>query len=76
VYLLRSLHNPTRSYVGLAANVADRLVSHNAGESPHTARHRPWQLVVALGFANEVQAAQFEKYLKSGPGRAFAERHF
>jgi hypothetical protein len=32
--------------------------------------------VVSLEFRNESQAALFEKYLKSGSGRAFAKRHF
>jgi len=37
---------------------------------------RPWQLVAAIEFANEQSALAFEKYLKSGSGRAFAKRHF
>jgi hypothetical protein len=32
--------------------------------------------VVSLEFANEQSALQFERYLKSGSGRAFAKRHF
>jgi hypothetical protein len=32
--------------------------------------------VVVLEFPTEQQAVRFEKYLKSGSGRAFAERHF
>jgi hypothetical protein len=32
--------------------------------------------VVSLEFANEESAALFERYLKSGSGRAFAKRHF
>jgi hypothetical protein len=31
---------------------------------------------VSLEFPNESAAARFEKYLKSGSGRAFAKRHF
>jgi hypothetical protein len=29
-----------------------------------------------LEFPDESRAARFEKYLKSGSGRAFAKRHF
>ena len=76
VYLLRSLDRADRPYVGVTSNVQARLAAHNAGRSPHTAKHRPWQLVVAVEFATETQAIQFEKYLKSGSGRAFAKRHF
>jgi hypothetical protein len=32
--------------------------------------------VVVLEFANEPTALKFERYLKSGSGRAFAARHF
>jgi hypothetical protein len=31
---------------------------------------------VTLEFRNEREARGFEKYLKSGSGRAFAKRHF
>lgn len=75
VYLLRSVRDPRRPYVGLTSNVAARLAAHNAGQSPHTAKHRPWELVVAMEFTTEMMALRFERYLKSGSGRAFAKRH-
>jgi len=70
VYLLRSLDGANRPYVGLTSNVPARLGFHNAGLSPHTARHRPWELVVSIEFPDEQRAVTFEKYLKSGSGRA------
>ena len=76
VYILRSLREPTEYYVGSTSNVVARLADHNAGVSAHTAKHRPWELVVAVEFANEERAIAFERYLKSGSGRAFAKRHF
>ena len=76
VYVLRSTSEPARYYVGLTSDVAARLAAHNAGHSAHTARYRPWQLVVSVEFADENSAARFERYLKSGSGRAFAKRHF
>jgi hypothetical protein len=33
-------------------------------------------LVVSLEFNSESSAIAFEKYLKSGSGRAFAKKHF
>jgi len=33
-------------------------------------------LVVSLEFKSEEAAVRFERYLKSGSGRAFAKRHF
>lgn len=76
VYLLRSLEDPGRPYVGLTSDVVVRLAAHNAGHCPHTARHKPWQVVVSLEFSDEANAVHFERYLKSGSGRAFAKRHF
>jgi putative endonuclease len=76
VYIIRSLSNPERYYVGLTSNVPQRLDVHNSGGSQHTRKHRPWRLVVSLEFATERSAAAFEKYLKTGSGRAFAKRHF
>jgi predicted GIY-YIG superfamily endonuclease len=76
VYVLRSMSDPARHYVGLTSDVVARLTAHNAGHSPHTAKHKPWRLIVALEFAHQKTAAEFERYLKSGSGRAFAKRHF
>jgi putative endonuclease len=76
VYVLRSTVAPTHCYVGLTSDVGTRLAVHNSGGSRHTSLERPWQLVVSLEFANESSAVRFEKYLKSGSGRAFAKRHF
>jgi predicted GIY-YIG superfamily endonuclease len=75
VYLIQSETRPTQHYVGLTANVVTRLASHNAGESPHTRRYRPWRLVVAMAFTTEQRAAAFQKYLKSGAGAVFLARH-
>ena len=76
VYVIQSTVDPARYYAGLTSEVATRLAIHNSGGSQHTARLRPWRLVVSLEFAAEESAAQFEKYLKTGSGRAFAKRHF
>ena len=76
VYVLRSLAEPDRPYVGLTSDVTKRLDAHNAGLSPHTAKYRPWTLVVSIEFPGELIAVRFERYLKSGSGRAFAQRHF
>jgi predicted GIY-YIG superfamily endonuclease len=76
VYMLRSVTEPDRPYVGLTSDVGARLAAHNAGHSPHTSRYGPSLLVVSVEFANENSAVRFERYLKSGSGRAFAKRHF
>ena len=75
VYLLRSLASE-KPYVGLTSDVPMRLAAHNAGQNRSTARHRPWEVVVAIEFKAEVAAARFERYMKSGSGWAFTKRHF
>jgi putative endonuclease len=76
VYILRSLVDPARYYAGLTSDVGRRLETHNSGGSIHTVANRPWQLVAAIEFSNVDSAVKFERYLKSGSGRAFAKRHF
>jgi predicted GIY-YIG superfamily endonuclease len=76
VYILRSDSHPDHHYVGLTSDVAGRLLGHNEGPCGATVRYRPWSLVVSLEFADAKSAARFERYLKSGSGRAFAKRHF
>jgi putative endonuclease len=75
VYVLRSEFHRNRYYTGLTSNVAARLEAHNAGRCSHTASGRPWRVDVVVEFGNEERAVRFERYLKSGPGNAFAERH-
>jgi len=68
VYLIRSKKSPAQTYVGLTHDVQKRL----AGQSTHTSKYVPWELVAVFGFAERAKAAAFEEYLKSGSGRAFA----
>jgi len=76
VYVLRSMRDLKRHYVGLTSDVHNQLAWHNAGLSAHTAKHKPWRLIVAVEFQDQESASRFEKYLKSGSGRAFAKKHF
>lgn len=52
-----------------------RLREHNAGECKSTAEARPWAVDVAVFFRDEKKAHAFERYLKTGSGRAFSKRH-
>ena len=76
VYILRSVSHPARYYTGVTSDVQLRLDTHNRGGSVYTASLRAWHLVAAIELSNETCAAQFEQYLKTGSGRAFAKRHF
>jgi putative endonuclease len=74
VYLIQSIPYPKQRYVGLTADVHNRLQAHNEGRSPHTSKFKPWRLVSFVAFSNKKKAVEFEKYLKSGSGRAFASK--
>jgi putative endonuclease len=76
VYILRSDVDPTRHYVGVTSDVPRRLKKHNHAPVGYTVHSRPWSLVVSMEFGTQSAALKFEKYLKSGSGRAFATRHF
>ena len=76
VYILNSTSDPTRYYTGTTSNVRERLAAHNEGRCPHTSRWTPWRVTVVVAFANETRAVEFERYLKSGSGSAFAARYF
>jgi predicted GIY-YIG superfamily endonuclease len=73
VYILRSADGE-HFYCGSTDDLRSRLKKHNAGEVPHTRKFRPWSLKTYLGFADRGKAIDFEKYLKSPSGRAFARK--
>ena len=75
VYLIRSIAEPHQTYIGLTTDLQARLEQHNAGGSPHTAKHKPWKIATYTAFPTKEKAAEFETYLKTGSGRAFAKRH-
>jgi putative endonuclease len=76
VYLIKSKSFSQIYYAGYTTNFKQRLETHNSGGSIHTAKYKPWGLVVCLKFTQEERAKEFEKYLKSQSGRAFAKKRF
>lgn len=74
VYLLKSINHPDQTYIGYSTNVKARLLDHNQGKSKHTTKHRPWQLITYLVFDDKYKALEFETYLKSHSGKAFANK--
>ncbi|MCP5116317.1 MAG: GIY-YIG nuclease family protein [bacterium] len=74
VYLIRSVSAPSQRYIGMTRNLKTRLAEHIAGTVPHTSKFRPWELCTYVAFLDREQAVPFERYLKSGSGRAFANR--
>jgi predicted GIY-YIG superfamily endonuclease len=74
VYILQSVDHPKQFYTGLCHDVQKRLQAHNQGRSPHTSKYWPWRLLSSHWVEQQATAAAFERYLKSGSGRAFAAR--
>ena len=74
VYLLQSDRWPEQRYVGFSTDLKARLAVHNAGGSPHTSKFRPWHLKGDLAFREKQRALDFEHYLKSHSGKAFADK--
>ena len=72
VYILQSLAGE-HFYTGITDNLDARLEKHNSGAVPHTSKFRPWRIKSYVAFTDESRAIAFEKYLKSGSGRAFAK---
>jgi putative endonuclease len=76
VYLLKSESHPKQPYVRSTCDLRQRLRDHNQGRCSQTAKFRPWIVIAYFAFVHEQTAIAFEKYLKSGWGRAFINRHF
>lgn len=74
VYLLICKNN--RPYTGCTDNLKDRIERHNNGHVPTTKLLLPVKLISYFAFCNKYTAYNFEKYLKSGSGRAFMKKHF
>ena len=58
-------------YTGCTGDLDDRMDRHRTGQVPATATRRPFELVWYCCFQDKYAAYRFEKYLKSGSGRAF-----
>ena len=74
VYIIQSINHPDKKYIGCTNNIKKRLYNHNSGTTPHTRKYKPWELIICMCFKNKDKAVEFEQYLKSGSGRAFAKK--
>ena len=74
VYILRSERDDSY-YVGTTTDIDKRLREHNSGFGRYSSTHRPFRLSWYCAFFSKEQAYDFEKYLKSGSGFAFRNKH-
>lgn len=73
VYLLKC--SDQKTYVGCSSDLKERIIRHKSGSVPATKNRLPIELVSYFAFSNKYTAYDFEKYLKSGSGRAFMKKH-
>ena len=74
VYLIRSIADPSQIYIGATSDLKQRITDHNSGKSTHTSKFAPWELEFYIAFPEKTMAYEFEKYLKTHSGRAFANK--
>jgi len=67
-YVLQS-QKTGRRYVGSCEDLAERIRRHNAGDSKATKHGVPRVLLHSETFPTRSEAAQRERYYKSGRGR-------
>ncbi len=73
VYILELSNG--KHYIGCTVNLKERINRHRKGYVNYTKAYLPIKLVWCCSFPNRYKAYEFERYLKSGSGRAFAVRH-
>lgn len=74
VYILKCADG--KYYTGCTSNLEKRLKYHLEKQVKFTATRLPFELVTYIVFNDKYKAYFFEKYLKSGSGKAFAMKRF
>jgi putative endonuclease len=62
-------------YTGCTNDLDARLERHNHGHVQYTMHRLPVELIFYCAFKSKEDAFAFEKYLKSGSGIAFRNKH-
>ncbi len=76
VYPIQSETFPEQRYIGFTTDLKKRIGTHNAGGSVHTSKYKPWKSIGYHAFSEKRRAQEFEYYLKTGSGKAFANKRF
>ncbi len=74
VYILKSKKDNSY-YTGVTEELEKRVTEHNSGSARYSSTKRPFQLIWYCGFEKKEKAYEFEKYLKSGSGIGFRNKH-
>ncbi len=75
MYFVYSLKCKDGFYVGCTDDIEGRLERHRNGYVPATKNRLPVGLEFYIAIEDKYNAFEFEKYLKSGSGRAFVRKH-
>ena len=73
VYILKLSNNDY--YVGRTDDLKRRIMEHMSGTERTSKQHLPCELVTYISFESRDRSFKFEKYLKTGSGLAFRNRH-
>lgn len=73
VYILRCADGSP--YIGYTTNLDRRIYEHNSHKVNYTINKTPVHLVTYIGFKDKYKAFEFKRYLKTGSGIAFRNRH-
>ena len=71
VYILWSSKS-SNFYFGYTEDLRKRFEEHQSGLVFSTKPYKPWKLVFYATFDTMILAKDFERYLKTGSGKAFA----
>jgi predicted GIY-YIG superfamily endonuclease len=74
IYILKCGDGLT--YTGCTKDLKERFGRHKNGAVPATKLRLPIELIFYCAFKDKYKAFEFEKYLKSGSGRAFMQKRF
>lgn len=76
MYYVYSLKCKDGYYVGCTDDLKDRVTRHKKGHVIATKYRLPVELDFYIAFKSKYKAFDFERYLKTGSGRAFVKKHF
>jgi len=76
VYILKSLKEPKRHYIGITTDLKKRLKEHNNKQSTYSSIYASWELETYIVFKDKTLAESFEVYLKHGSGNALLKKRF
>ena len=74
VYILISIRDSSKYYIGITKDLNKRLREHNSSKSGYSKKYAPWQIETYITFRNKILAEKLEKYLKAGSGHAFLKK--